>query len=158
MNPHPEQATVRHGGNHTGGRDLVIGDLHGYFGTLEHALTELAFDAGRDRLFSVGDPRAAAAIGRYITDFRTPHDDGGAWTVLRHVEAHRRQTQAMREQAESVDVVVTHWPPTLHAVHPMYADVGTTESLLNRYFINDEEALVREMNARFWIPASPSWC
>ena len=34
----------------------MIGDLHGCFGTLEHALAELAFDSGRDRLFSVGDP------------------------------------------------------------------------------------------------------
>ena len=33
----------------------------------------------------------------------------------------------MRRHAGSVDVVVTHWPPTLHALHPMYADVGTTE-------------------------------
>ena len=97
------------------------------------------------------DPKAVAAVGRYITDFRAPHDDGGAWTVLRHVETHRRQTQAMREHAGSVDVVVTHWPPTLDALHPMYADTVSTEALLNRYFINDEEALVREMGARYWI-------
>ena len=33
----------------------------------------------------------------------------------------------------------------------MYADAGSTEVLLNRYFINDEEALVREMDAGVWI-------
>ena len=72
------------------------------------------------------------------------------WTVRCHVETHRRQTQAMRRHAGEVDVVVTHWPPTLHALlHPMYADGrASTEVLLNRYFINDEEALVREMDAR----------
>ena len=51
----PEEPIVRHGPNGAGGRDLVIGDLHGHFDTLERALEELAFDASRDRLFSVGD-------------------------------------------------------------------------------------------------------
>ena len=37
------------------GRDFVIGDIHGCFGTVEHALAELEYDAGRDRLISVGD-------------------------------------------------------------------------------------------------------
>ena len=49
------------------GRDLVVGDVHGCFGTLEHALADLRFDARRDRLFGVGDlvargPRSAEAI------------------------------------------------------------------------------------------------
>ena len=102
-------------------------------------------------LWGNDDPRAAAVVARCINDFRSPHDDAGAWTVRRHIETHRRETHAMREHAGAVDVVVTHWPPTLDALHPMYADAGTTESLLNRYFINDEPALVREMGARFWI-------
>ena len=38
-------------------RDFVVGDLHGGFRTLEHALAELRFDPDRDRLFGVGDPR-----------------------------------------------------------------------------------------------------
>lgn len=102
-------------------------------------------------LWGDDEPEAAAAIARYITDFRTPYDDVGAWTVQRHVETYRRQTQAMRKHAGHVDVVVTHWPPTLHALHPKYADAGSTEVLLNRYFINDEEPLVHEMGAKFWI-------
>ena len=44
-----------------------------------------------------------------------------------------------------VDVVVTHWPPTLHALHPIYAHGIGTEALLNRYFINDEPRLVEQM-------------
>ena len=84
MNPHPEQAAVRLRGNHSGGRDLVIGDLHGYFGTLEYALPELSFDPGRDRLFSVGDlidrgPRSAEALqwlesGRITAAVRGNHE------------------------------------------------------------------------------------
>ncbi len=37
------------------GRDFVVGDIHGMFSALEGFLHELSFDAGRDRLFSVGD-------------------------------------------------------------------------------------------------------
>ena len=97
------------------------------------------------------DPTPAAVIGHCITDFQAPHNDGGAWTVRRHVQTHRRETQAMREHAGCVDVVVTHWPPTLDALHPVYANAPVTEALLNRYFVNDEEPLVREMGAKYWI-------
>ena len=38
-----------------GGRDIVVGDVHGCFRTLERALREIAFDPARDRLFGVGD-------------------------------------------------------------------------------------------------------
>ena len=49
------------------GRDLVVGDVHGCFRTLERALSELAFDPERDRLFGVGDlvnrgPHSGAAL------------------------------------------------------------------------------------------------
>ena len=62
----PDNAIVEHDRNRTG-RDLVIGDLHGHFDTLEHALAELAFDPRGDRLFSVGDlidrgPRSPDAL------------------------------------------------------------------------------------------------
>ena len=36
------------------GRDFVVGDVHGCFRTLDRALTALAFDPSRDRLFGVG--------------------------------------------------------------------------------------------------------
>ena len=37
------------------GRDFVVGDIHGMFNHLAAVLTELGFEPGRDRLFSVGD-------------------------------------------------------------------------------------------------------
>lgn len=37
------------------GRDFVAGDLHGNLELLEHALSGIAFDEQRDRLFCVGD-------------------------------------------------------------------------------------------------------
>lgn len=37
------------------GHDWVVGDIHGCFSRLEQALTSIAFDPVRDRLFSVGD-------------------------------------------------------------------------------------------------------
>ena len=38
-----------------GGRDWVVGDVHGCFRTLRHALLAIDFEYRRDRLFSVGD-------------------------------------------------------------------------------------------------------
>ena len=51
----PQWPTTVLGPNRNGGRDLVIGDLHGHFPTLERALDALGFDANADRLFAVGD-------------------------------------------------------------------------------------------------------
>lgn len=39
----------------TKGRDLIVGDIHGYFTRLQEKLTAIGFDPERDRLFSVGD-------------------------------------------------------------------------------------------------------
>ena len=41
--------------NPSGGRDFVFGDIHGCFGTVEHALEALSHHPDRDRLFSLGD-------------------------------------------------------------------------------------------------------
>ena len=38
-----------------GGRDWVVGDVHGCFGTLDDALRAIEFREGKDRLLSVGD-------------------------------------------------------------------------------------------------------
>lgn len=37
------------------GRDFVVGDIHGYFQTLERLLEVIGFDTSVDRLFSIGD-------------------------------------------------------------------------------------------------------
>ena len=58
---------IRAVGINSVGRDLVVGDVHGCFRSLERALIELAFDPRRDRLFGVGDlvdrgPRSEDAL------------------------------------------------------------------------------------------------
>lgn len=45
---------TRHEAN-TGGRDFVVGDLHGQYRLLEDALRRVAFRRSQDRLFCVGD-------------------------------------------------------------------------------------------------------
>lgn len=42
-------------GANPGGRDFVVGDIHGCFDMLDALLAHIGFDEGRDRLFSVGD-------------------------------------------------------------------------------------------------------
>lgn len=39
----------------TRGRDFICSDIHGHFSLLEERLARLGFDAGKDRLFSLGD-------------------------------------------------------------------------------------------------------
>ena len=63
----PDAPVADHPANAADGRDLVVGDVHGHFDTLGHALKQLAFDLGRDRLFGVGGlidqgPRSDAAL------------------------------------------------------------------------------------------------
>ena len=89
--------------NDAGGRDLVFGDIHGCFATVESALAELRYDPARDRLFSLGDtidygPRSGDALewmqSRFTCTVRGNHEDmmldylrigarihndGGAW-------------------------------------------------------------------------------
>ena len=94
QSPHPRSPTVRHGPNPAGGRDLVVGDLHGEFDTLEHALEALAFEPGRDRLFTLGDiidrgPRSADARewlerGRFAGSVRGNHEQMMIDTLLMH--------------------------------------------------------------------------
>lgn len=42
-------------GINTRGRDIAVGDIHGHFFRLQHALGKIGFDPSVDRLFSVGD-------------------------------------------------------------------------------------------------------
>lgn len=44
-----------HYNSNTNGKDYIIGDLHGMYDELMHALTLLKFNKSTDRLFSVGD-------------------------------------------------------------------------------------------------------
>ncbi len=48
-------ARVRAFATNSNGRNFVVGDVHGCFRTLAHALAELQFDPARDQLFGVGD-------------------------------------------------------------------------------------------------------
>ena len=50
-----EQVRVVHHPANDAGRDLVVGDLHGYRALLDALLERVGFDPARDRLFSVGD-------------------------------------------------------------------------------------------------------
>lgn len=45
----------RFGPNLLGGRDIIVGDIHGCFSKLHSALLAIDFDGAHDRLFSVGD-------------------------------------------------------------------------------------------------------
>lgn len=85
-------------------------------------------------------------VERSVNDFSPYFNDFGQWTVERHLEEHAHQTQLLREQADLVDVVITHWPPTRDAIAPRFQDHG-----LNGYFVNDREDLVEDIGAQIWV-------
>ena len=81
-----------------------------------------------------------------INDFSARWSGGRTWTLSRHIESHRTQTELLAARAGQVDVVVTHWPPTREAIHPKLEGDG-----LNPYYVNDKEDLVRAVGAKLWI-------
>ena len=97
-------------------------------------------------LFSRRAPGYLRLFAGSLNDFDPKYDDDGYWTVQRHLAEHAAQTRLLREQAGRVDVVITHWPPTLHAVAPRFKG-----DALNGYFVNDNEGLVRYIGAQVWI-------
>ena len=97
-------------------------------------------------LFGRRDSRYLKVVEGTINDFSPKYDDFGRWTIARHLEEHERQTQLLREQADLVDVVITHWPPTCDAVAPRFKGDG-----MNGYFVNDREDLVEDIGAQCWI-------
>ena len=97
-------------------------------------------------LFGRRDPGHLRDVEYAICDFSPKVSDFGRWTIARHLEEHARQTRLLREQAGQVDVVVTHWPPTRHAIAPRFEG-----DPYNGCFVNDREALVEEIGAQCWI-------
>lgn len=100
-----------------------------------------------------GDADTLSALQPRIQDFRSPYHNGGAWTLSRHNEAHRDQTERLRAQAGEVDVVITHWPPTRAGMPP-----GLTDRALRSYGYNDREDLVREVRPKLWISGASPAC
>ena len=78
-----------------------------------------------------------------IADFHlTP-----GWDTYAHLEEYQRITARLAGLAGKVDVVVTHFPPTVEAI-----DLELYEGDPNNgYFINDAEPLVREVGATLWV-------
>ena len=80
---------------------------------------------------------------RDIADFWLTRD----WSTTRHVAEFRRVTENMAALAGKVDVVITHFPPTLEAIdQALYKDNAS-----NPYFINDCEWLVRHLRPALWV-------
>ena len=97
-------------------------------------------------LWGSTDPRDLETVQTGINDFSAWFNGGGEWNVPRHINCHLAQTDLLAAQAGQVDVVITHWPPTKGAIHPRFEG-----DMLNPYFINDREDLVRTVGATLWI-------
>ena len=106
-----ERAIARVEGNSAGGRDLVVGDVHGEFETLEAMLASLGFRPGRDRLFALGDlvdrgPRSADAL---------------AWMETKHIGLSVRgnHEQMLLDRIEAAEIDIDARMPWM--THPWFA-------------------------------------
>ena len=96
-------------------------------------------------LFGRRDREYLNDVEHLLNDFSPRYNDSGRWTIARHLEEHARQTQLLHAQAGQVDVVITHWPPTLDAVAPQFKDD------LLKGTLSTTGDLVEEIGARCWI-------
>ena len=78
-----------------------------------------------------------------IEDFRITL----GWDTYGHVAEYKQVSAGIAELAGKVDVVITHFPPTLGALDRELHEGNR----LNPYFINDNEALVSAVDARLWV-------
>ena len=137
------------------GRDLVVGDVHGCFRTLERALGSLAFDPDRDRLFGVGDlvergPHSSDALEwmerRFCGVTRGNHEDAAltwledrldgssepAYGWLRRIvpSAYRRWRDAFARLPLTITIETPHGPVGIvHAESPHRSWTRATELL-----------------------------
>lgn len=115
----------------TAGRDLIVGDIHGYFSKLVRELEEIGFDPSRDRLFSVGDlvdrgpesdqalewlalPWFHAVAGNhedYAIRFPLGHMDpinyamnGGAWNICNPFAAQVETSEAFKALPVAIEL------------------------------------------------------
>ena len=80
---------------------------------------------------------------RMIADFTLTK----GWDTSLHVAEFKRVTDSMAGLAGKVDVVITHFPPTLEALDRRLYE----GSPLNPYFINDCEWLVEYLKPKLWV-------
>ena len=85
------------------GRDLVVGDVHGCFRTLDRALCELRFDTDSDRLFGVGDlvdrgPHSGEALVWLETRFEAVVMGNQERPLLYWFDPHRCPSSAHRPE------------------------------------------------------------
>lgn len=79
---------------------------------------------------------------RGIQDFMSiPNWDTNACVVM-----HESQRNSLLMEAGFVDVVITHFPPSMKALDKKYEG-----SILNDYFINSEDDVVEAVHPKIWV-------
>ena len=128
----------------------LAADLHGL-----HYLAGDAIEIGGARfwgapwysdLFGRRDQGHLDWASRVVTDFHAGPDDQAPWTIERHLESHRLQTENLLAQTGFLEVVITHWPPVTAALPRQLRS-----NALASYWVNDCADLVREISPQLWI-------
>lgn len=142
------------------GADWIVGDVHGCFHHLRHALEQVGFDTAADRLFAVGDlidrgPHSAAAIDwlaqPWMRSVLGNHEDlliqgnederylvtwmqnGGAWWYDVDPATQQRFRQRLRQLPYTIEVDTDTGPVGIvHADLPAGIDWDTCIDRLRR--------------------------
>ena len=88
-------------------------------------------------------PDAPVRYTTMISDFTLTGD----WNTVKHAEEFRRAAENITAQAGKLDVVVTHFPPTLETIDQELYEGDP----FNPYFINDAKPLVQYVGAKLWV-------
>jgi predicted phosphohydrolase len=93
--------------------------------------------------------------GRCISDFRSISYNGGKITPKIVSELHKESKEWLSRsllESNSVNVVVTHFPPLLECKHPKIP-----EGILDTYFNNDLSGLVNDNCISYWVYGHNHW-
>jgi serine/threonine protein phosphatase 1 len=166
-------ARVSYFGLNTLGRDFVVGDVHGMFWALRRLLADAAFDATRDRLFSVGDlvdrgPESHQALEwldlpwffacrgnheQFVLDSGDPEQfelwinhNGGQWWLALDGAQRERFLAAFQELPLALEVITT--AGVIGIVHADVPPLLSWDTFIQRIEAGDADAMFYAMWSR----------
>lgn len=131
---------------------FVIMGNHDYYNA-EHFTSQRVMEVGGKKILGATlwtNFRNNPSFGSYAEQVIHDYAAIDKWTAFSTATQFQRDRKFLvdksRELRNSADLVVTHFPPVLQAVHPDYAGDPA-----NPYFVNDDPGLVNELQAPVWI-------
>lgn len=95
------------------------------------------------------NPMHAQTAGVLINDFQLIKIGGHRFTPDDCTRLHSESVQFLHDSDLPVDVVVTHFAPSVQSIHPQYN--APSLAVVNPYFCNRDEGTISKLNPKLWI-------